>query len=99
MLAKRLAIAVMLAKKYDYRSIAKILRVSLATIAAVNVFIKYAGKGYRKVIERILSAEKKSEFWGKLDDLLGGVVPPKGRDWYYWRREQEEVRRKRQKPF
>lgn len=99
MLAKRLSIAVLLAKNYDYRAISKILRVSPATIAAVNVFFRYAGAGYKKVVKRILSEEKQDEFWNKLDDLLSETIPPYGRNWTYWRKEREEMKRKRRKPF
>lgn len=99
MLAKRLSIAVLLAKGYDYRSISKILRVSPSTIAAVNVFYKYAGTGYKNAVEKILAAEKREEFWNKLNDLLSDIVPPKGRDWYYWRKEKALEKRSRQKPF
>lgn len=99
MLAKRLAVAVLLAKDYDYRAISKILRVSPATIAAVSVFFKYAGKGYKKVVEKILKEEKREEFWNKIDDLLSETIPPKGRSWHYWRKEREALKRKRRKPF
>lgn len=99
MLAKRLSIAVLLAKNYDYRAISKILRVSPATIAAVNVFYKYAGHGYKRVVEKILREEKQEEFWNKIDDLLSETIPPKGRNWYYWRKDREAMKRKRQKPF
>lgn len=99
MLAKRLSIAVLLAKNYDYRAISKILRVSPATIAAVNVFYKYAGHGYKRVVEKILKGEKQEEFWNKLDDLLSETIPPRGRNWTYWRTEREALKRKRRKPF
>ncbi|MBI4999422.1 hypothetical protein HZB97_01475 [Candidatus Gottesmanbacteria bacterium] len=99
MLAKRLAIAVLLAKNYDYRAISKILRVSPATIAAVNVFFRYAGQGYKKVVKRILNEEKQEEFWNKLDDLLSETIPPRGRNWTYWRQEREKMKRERRKPF
>jgi TrpR-related protein YerC/YecD len=48
MLAKRLTIAVLLTKGYDYNQIHKVLHVSTATIAGVNVFLKYTGEGYKK---------------------------------------------------
>lgn len=99
MLAKRLAIAVLLAKNYDYKAISKILRVSPATIAAVNIFFRYAGEGYKKVVKRILNEEKQEKFWNKLDDLLSGTIPPYGRNWTYWRKKKEEIKRKRRKPF
>lgn len=102
MLAKRLSIAVLLAKGYDYRQIQSILRVTPPTVAAVNVSLKYTGKGYRKVVEKILAEEKMGEFWNKVDDILSeisGLVPPKGRDWSYWRKEKEEKKRSKRKMF
>lgn len=102
MLAKRLSIAVLLAKGYDYRQIQKILRVTPPTIASVNLSLKYTGKGYKRVVEKILAQERMAEFWQKIDDILGeisGLVPPKGRDWSYWRGKKEEEKRKRRKPF
>lgn len=99
MLAKRLSIAMLLAKEFDYRAISKILRVSPATIAAVAVFLKHRGKGYWKVVERILRTEKKEDFWQKLDDLLSETVPPKGVNWKYWRQEREAEKRRKKKPF
>lgn len=99
MLAKRLSIAVLLTKEYDYRSISKILRVSPTTIASVNMFLRYNGKGYKRIVQKILNSEKSEEFWNKLDDLLSETIPPKGRNWYYWRKERREIKRKRRKPF
>lgn len=99
MLAKRLAIAVLLAKNYDYRSISKILRVSVSTVASVNVFYKYAGQGYHRVVKRILDEEKQEEFWQKIDDLLSETVPPRGKNWYYWRKDREAKKRDKRKPF
>jgi len=99
MLSKRLAIAVLLAKDFDYRTISKILRVSLATIAMVAALLKYKGRGYKKVVGKIIKSEKREEFWQKIDDLLSGTVPPKGVIWKYWRQEKEIEKRKRQKPF
>lgn len=99
MLAKRLSIAVLLAKGYSFTAIRKILRVSQTTIADVNLFLKYAGTGYKKVVNKILIAKKQDEFWQKLDDLLSDSVPPKGRNWYYWRKDRENEKWHHQKPF
>lgn len=99
MLAKRLAIAVLLTKGYSFVEIRKILRVSQTTIANANVFLKYSNRGYKKVVQKILAAEKRDEFWQKLDDLLSETIPPKGRNWYYWRKEREERKRANRKPF
>lgn len=52
MLAKRLAVAVMLAKGYDYREIKKTLRVSFQMVANVSLWLKYKGKGYQSNYQR-----------------------------------------------
>lgn len=99
MLAKRLGIAVLLTKGYSFAEIRKILRVSQTTIADANAFLKYSNKGYKKVVHKILAAEKRDKFWQKVDDLLSETIPPKGRNWYYWRKEREERKRANRKPF
>ena|SRR3989338_153191 len=99
MLAKRLSIAFLLHKGYDQRAISKILKVSLSTINRVSLRLQIGGEGYTKVISEIILNEKVDEFWYKLDDLISGLVPPKGRSWKHWRREQWEKKASRQKPF
>lgn len=99
MLAKRLSIAVMLAKGYDYESIRKTLRVSPPTIAQVALSLKYAGTGYKKVVEKILKEEKTEEFWQKVDDVINDLVPPKGVNWSYWRKDRARKKWERKKIF
>ncbi|MBI5465447.1 hypothetical protein HY946_02445 [Candidatus Gottesmanbacteria bacterium] len=99
MLAKRLSIAVLLAKGYDYQEIRKILRVSPPTIAQVAISLKYAGKGYKNVVERILREEKMVEFWQKVDDVIHDTIPPYGKNWSYWRKERWQKKMARRKPF
>lgn len=99
MFAKRLAIALLITKEYDFRSISKILRVSMTTVASVKLRLKYGDGGLRKAIDRIIREEKMEEFWQKVDDVLFGTIPPKGRNWKYWRKEREAKKRARKKPF
>jgi len=99
MLSKRLSIAIFLAKGYTYPSIAKILRVTPSTIAMVSLRLKYSGKGYRKMVERILSEEKKDKFWEKIEDILSNIPKSKGNDWSYQRKIYEEKKRTKQKAF
>ena len=54
MFAKRLGIALLLEKNYDYQTIRGILKVSSGTIASVNLARKYGNQGYNKFIEKIL---------------------------------------------
>lgn len=99
MLAKRLSIAVLLAKGYTYPSIAHILRVTPTTIASVSISLKYSGKGYKKVVQKILSDKKKDKFWQNIEDVLAKIPPSKGSNWSYWRGKYEKEKRKKQKAF
>ena len=99
MLAKRLAIAVLLAKGYSYPSISGILRVTPGTIANVSLSLKYAGKGYKKMVEKILSDEKRDNFWQKIEDVLAKIPHAKGSDWKYQRIEYEKHKRAKAKAF
>jgi len=98
-LAKRLSIAVLLGKGYDYAGIKEILHVGPSTIATVNTSLKYTGQGYQKVVNRILKAETLEEFWQKIDNILFDKIPPAKRDWREWRKRREAIKSARQKPF
>lgn len=62
MLAKRLAIAVLLLKGFDYDPIKDILKVSGTTIASVQNQLRFGRKGYIKVAERLATEEGWREF-------------------------------------
>lgn len=74
MLAKRLAIAVLLTKGHDYRSIANLVRVTPSTIARVNVFLKYEGKGFNSVIQDIFKRQAIQIIWEEIKGIID--VPP-----------------------
>lgn len=99
MLAKRLSIAVLLAKGYSYPTIAGILRVTPTTIATVSLSLKYSGKGYKKVVEKILRDEKIDAFWEKVEDFLSHIPDSKGSSWVYQRQEYQKKKRQRRKAF
>ncbi len=63
MFAKRLAIAILLLKGYGYGSINQTLKVCSGTIDKVNYWIKYSGKHFKKMAERIIQKEKDEESW------------------------------------
>lgn len=98
MLAKRLSIALLLSRKYDQRSISKILKVGLNTINKVSRSLK-TGSGYKMICENILTQEKFKEFLQKIDDFFADVFPPRHRNWSAWRRERREEKMRKQKPF
>lgn len=102
MLGKRLAIAFMLMKGYDYPSINNRLQVSDSTIWNVKTSLTHKGKGYKIAITQIMSKEKWEQFWQDLDHFFEQVLPPRyGTNWKEARRKQWEKRRKQEekRPF
>ena len=99
MLAKRLAIAVLLAKNYTYPSISEILRVTPSTIATVSLSLKYSGKGYKRMVQKILSDERKDQFWQKIEDILINIPPSKGTDMVYHNQKYKKEKIKKKKAF
>lgn len=80
MLAKRLAIVVLLEKGWKYEDISRILKVSTSTINAVRVKLSYLGQGYRKAVNNILKREEISSFFANLSNSLATIAYPiKGR--------------------
>ena len=100
MLAKRLAIAFMLMKNYDYGTINERLKVSDPTIWNVKTSLAFKGRGYKMIIEKIMSKEKWEKFWQDLDHFFTQIIPPRTRtDWKKIRRKQWAKRRAQIKPF
>ena len=75
MLAKRLAIALLLGKGYSYESIKNVLHVSQETIARVNIALNHQGEGYQMVIRRALRAEKIDDLFDKIEDATITLLP------------------------
>jgi len=99
MLAKRLAIAILLAKGYDYRGIREVLKVTPGTVAEVNLKLKYGGKGYKRVVEKFLREEKIEKLFEKIDEALSQTFPPKGKNWKEWARKRWLVKKKSNQPL
>lgn len=76
-LAKRLAIALLLRKKYTYEEIDQILKVSKSTIGTIHKQLLIGAKGYTTAVEAILSQEKSESFWTKLDEIALQLSLPK----------------------
>jgi uncharacterized protein YerC len=76
-LAKRLAIAVLIAKGNNYQSIGEILRVTPGTISKISLRMKYGNDVIRKVAERVLRSDLSKalleEFVGILDVPIKGL--------------------------
>ena len=99
MLSKRLAIALMLLKKYDYRTISDILKVSTGTVGKISLWLKHEGEGYRRVLEKIIAKEKWEELWEKIDEGISRILPPKGKDWKIFYSERAKAKVKSHRPF
>lgn len=102
MLAKRLAIAFLLEKNYDYRTIRQILKVSGTTIASVNTARQYGSKGYKTIINKIIREEKLVNL---LEETISNLLSfpskaGKGQGvWRYLKGEIEKQKKKNKKPF
>ena len=58
MIKKRIGIAVLLEKGYDYRTIAEILKVSTTTVSKIALWLHFKGGGYRKITKRLIREER-----------------------------------------
>ncbi|MFH1280643.1 MAG: YerC/YecD family TrpR-related protein [Candidatus Beckwithbacteria bacterium] len=93
MLSKRISIAMMLKKGYNYEIIKDILKVSQATIASVNLKLKYTGKGYHQILNRIISQQKINKAFDKIENfILDNLSRGRGKGSSFW----QELKRKKQ---
>lgn len=93
MLSKRIAIAILLLKGYQYREISKILRVSLTTIGSVSLSVKYGRGSYEKIFTKITKEEDLEEFFSKVIEKLLSMPASLGRDKGPWRYLKDEIRK------
>jgi len=76
MLAKRLAIAVLLSRGYTYQQIDTTLKVSKATVAIVHRELLLGAPGYDKAIQSAKRRKQKEKLWNSLEELLLTVSLP-----------------------
>lgn len=102
MLAKRLSIAFLLEKDYQYRTIRDLLRVSLPTISSVSLARKYGSKGYKKLIDEISKEESIDKFMREVAIKLvsAPALSTKGGGlWRYLKQELENEKKEKAKTF
>lgn len=78
MLAKRLAIAVLLEKGWDYQSISSAVKVSTSTVNSVRSQMLYRGDGYRKAARKIIANEQIVNFLENLAVDVASAISPVG---------------------
>lgn len=61
MIAKRIAIALMLLKQEDVRDISETLKVSFPTIYRVKTWLSYKGAGFRTLLTEIMKRDQETE--------------------------------------
>lgn len=75
MVAKRLAIAILLLRGKDYETIIDLLKVSNETISKVSLILKI-NNGYRIAINKIIRTEAGRQFWRDVENLLYRLGTP-----------------------
>lgn len=79
MLSKRLAIAVLLAKGYNYRQVCQILKISSGTINAVIKHQLINGAGYKVIVNKILRDEDLQKFFLDIEKTVSKLITHPGR--------------------
>ncbi|MBI4037551.1 hypothetical protein HY382_00725 [Candidatus Curtissbacteria bacterium] len=77
MLSKRLAIAIMLIKGYDYATIRSTIKVSPSTIGSISTWLKLSGSGYRKTVEKLLKRERVEKIAANINTAIEIIKPEK----------------------
>jgi len=77
MLAKRLAVILMLKKRYSFLTIRRTLKLSPSTVARFWKITKM--KPFQFLSREILRKEKQKKFWEELERLSRFGLPPRGR--------------------
>ena len=85
MLAKRLAIAIMLHKNYPFGVISRSLKVSESTISAMRDRIDRGGKGYELVLNRLESDKSINDILYKINQFIKifALPPVHGKRWKF----------------
>ncbi len=73
MLAKRLVIAILLAKNYDYRTISRLLKVSTTTVHTVNLKKQFLPQAFSQTVSKFMSREEWEKFWDEIEEAAPDV--------------------------
>ena len=101
MLAKRLAIAVLLRRGHNYERIDNALKVSKSTILSIHRQIMIGTSGYKLAIDKILNKRQTDQLWDIVEELILKIsLPQRYGSAKFQRRSQigkELAKRKRQR--
>ena len=84
-LSKRITVALLLKQGYSYEVIIKTLKVSAPTISGVSLKLKYSGKGYHKILDKILLEKKIKGIFDKIENFaLEALTIGRGKGTSLW---------------
>lgn len=90
MIAKRLAIALLISRGFTYEHIDQTLKVSKSTIGTVHKQILIGAMGYKKAVSHILDKEKKENLLNTLEEIILRLSPPKAYGSSGWERKSDK---------
>lgn len=96
MLAKRLAIFIMLSDGYSYEIIRETLKVSPPTIAAASRYYKYLGRDGREIVDEIVRDKRFSQVWFTMLEKVVSQLAKVRKGSSSWRALQQEIRKKKE---
>ncbi len=97
MISKRLAIALLLTKGFNYEEIDDTLKVSKSTVSGVDKELQSGATGYRKAVSKILKDEKLERTWNKLELISLEFSLPKQYESESWRKKSQKGKNLRKK--
>lgn len=85
-LSKRITIALLLKQSCSYEVIIHTLKVSAPTISDVSLKLKYSGKGYHQILDKILAQQKIKKVFDQIENLaLNALTVGRGKGTAFWR--------------
>jgi uncharacterized protein YerC len=94
MLAKRLAVGVLIAKECNYREISQTLKVSTTTVGNMSFLYKY-GENYKRMVDKLLTIEETKKFLTGFGEELAKVANIGGAKDAGWRELKIKLGKKR----
>lgn len=92
MIAKRLAMALLLSRGWDHDAVSKYLKVSTSTITTIKNKLTTAKNGYHQIIAQIENDEAWEQIWLDLQQGLEEIYA--GRVGSHWKNEKSAVYKK-----